>query len=131
MEPSQRQIAAGDRDLATGKFIAGNKAGTTSRKDIAKWRSLAMDATTESDMLEVWAELIRNAKAGEPWAIHEFLDRMMGKAQPAPPEAQQDVSALMARLWQEWGSPRPGAGPVEDAEFTARPAENGQPEVRP
>lgn len=79
-------------------------------------------------MLAVWSELIRSAKGGEPWAVHEFLDRLMGKAVPAPPDAQQDVSALMEQLWRKWGAPRPGDGPVEDAQFTEKPDKPAHPE---
>lgn len=131
MEPNERKDDGRD---GKGRFVVGNQAAVGvggAAKTQSKWRALAFEATKDEDMLEVWGELIRNAKAGEPWAIHEFLDRMMGKAVPAPPDAQQDVSALMARLWREWAAPRPGAGPVEDAEFVAKPDKDGQPKGSP
>lgn len=138
--PSERDADASPKERAgdgrdgKGRFLVGNQAAAGvggAAKHQSKWRALAFDATSDEDMLAVWAELIRSAKAGEPWAVHEFLDRMMGKAQPAPPDAQQDVSAVMARLWREWASPRPESGPVEDAQFVEKPDEGGQLEGSP
>ena len=94
---------------SSGRWVPGNKAGVGhggGAKDLARWRRVALEATTDEDMIAVWGKLIKCAKDGEAWAVHEFLDRTMGKARVAPVEASQDTGALMARLWQEWASPR-------------------------
>lgn len=115
-----------------GRFLPGNKAGVGhggSAKDLARWRRVALEATTDQDMLDIWGSLITSAKQGEPWAVHEFLDRTMGKVQVAPPEAAQDTSALMAALWEKWAAPRPEgtaggqAEPVEDVAFEVKEPE--------
>jgi hypothetical protein len=127
-DPNTRKLTGRDQ---AGRFGPGNTAAAGAgggARDLARWRRVALEATTDQDMLDIWAALITSAKSSEPWAVHEFLDRTMGKAIPAPPEAQQDVSALMARLWQEWAAPRPGAGPVEDAQFTEKPDKPAPPE---
>ena len=137
--PNSAAQADGPVRDSAGRWVPGNKAGIGyggSAKDLARWRRVALDATTDADMLEIWGKLILDAKKGEPWAVHEFLDRTMGKAHAAPAEAQQDTSALMARLWQEWASPRPersaggaadgGAEPVEDAQFAVTEGGSGE-----
>ena len=94
---------------SSGRWVPGNKAGVGhggGAKDLARWRRVALEATSDEDMVAVWGKLIKCAKDGEAWAVHEFLDRTMGKARVAPPEAAQDTGALMARLWEEWASPR-------------------------
>lgn len=47
-------------------------------------------------------ELVRQARAGEPWAIHEFLDRTHGKAvQPAPDHAD-NIGEVIAAEYERW-----------------------------
>ena len=38
------------------------------------------ETVTEADVREVIAQLLEKAKGGEPWAVKEFLDRTLGKA---------------------------------------------------
>lgn len=131
---SGQSVVPPTRD-SEGRFLPGNRASVGNgggAKDLARWRRVALESTTDQDMLEIWGSLVMEAKKGEPWAVHEFLDRTMGKAHAAPAEAQQDTSALMARLWAEWASPRPedsGSGqaePVEDVAFEVKAGEAGE-----
>jgi hypothetical protein len=50
-------------------------------------------------MRDVWRTLCALAKAGEPWAIHEFLDRTLGRPAQATPEERADVAATLRALW--------------------------------
>lgn len=111
-EPSQdgrnqtEQTEAPVRD-SRGLFLPGNKVAAGhggSAKAMAKWRKLAFDATTEEDMLSVWGTLIACAKAGEAWAVHEFLDRTHGKVVPPPPESAENHAEALYRYWQAWGA---------------------------
>jgi hypothetical protein len=91
-----------------GLFLPGNKVAVGhggSAQAMAKWRKLAFSATTEEDMLAVWGTLIACAKAGEAWAVHEFLDRTHGKVVPPPPEAAENHAEMLYRYWQAWGAP--------------------------
>ncbi len=38
------------------------------------------ETVTEADVREVITQLLEKAKAGQPWAVKEFLDRTLGKA---------------------------------------------------
>ncbi len=38
------------------------------------------ETVTEADIREVITHLLEKAKSGEPWAVKEFLDRTLGKA---------------------------------------------------
>jgi len=100
--------------------------------ELARWRRLALEATSEQDMLDAWAKLVECAKAGEPWAVHEFLDRTMGKAVAAPPELGPDPTELLARLWKEWARPaedvysdRVAALEAENRRLRGAPEEGG------
>ena len=91
-----------------GRFLPGNqlaKGHGGSAHDLARWRRLALEATTEQDMIDVWRTLIACAKAGEPWAVHEFLDRTHGKAMRAEPEPAPGISELLAEQYQRWLRP--------------------------
>jgi hypothetical protein len=43
------------------------------------FRAAALNAVKREDVEAIMAKLIEQAKAGEAWAIREFLDRVLGK----------------------------------------------------
>lgn len=91
-----------------GRFVPGNqlaKGHGGSAHNLARFRRLTLEATTEADLLDVWRTLIACAKAGEPWAVHEFLDRTMGKVALPKPEPAEDLSEVLAREYQRWLRP--------------------------
>ena len=66
---------------AKGRFVAGNKGGRGSPLSglANQLRSRLLASITEGDLEDVADELTRRAKAGEPWAVVEFLNRVCGK----------------------------------------------------
>lgn len=77
-----------------GRFLKGCKAGPGNpyNKQMQEFRSVLMGAVTHADMLEVMAALLKHAKAGRPWAVKEFFDRVVGKAsQPLEVDAEVDT----------------------------------------
>lgn len=48
------------------------------------WRAAKLAACTFQDTYLIWRELIGHAKAGEPWAIHEYLNRIEGMPGKGP-----------------------------------------------
>ena len=64
-----------------GRFVAGNPGGpgNPNAKATAAWRSTLADAVTADDLGAVLAVLVDQAKAGEPWAVRELLNRCLGK----------------------------------------------------
>jgi hypothetical protein len=65
----------------TGRFLPGNKAGkgNPNHKKVADHRQTMLSTVTEEDTREVIRALIAAARDGVPWAVKEFLDRMIGK----------------------------------------------------
>jgi len=79
-------LANGDNGLAEarddkGRFLPGNPGGpgNPQARNVATWRRALADAVSPDDVTEVTRKLTEAAKAGEPWAIHEFMDRCFGK----------------------------------------------------
>lgn len=70
---------------AKGYFAKGNKFGKGNPhfKKITAYRMALLKAIDEDDVREVVLVLMQKAKAGEDWAIKEFLNRTVGKAVPA------------------------------------------------
>ena len=62
-----------------GKFAPGNKLGHGTSSHRRAMMTAMKRATTEKDLLEVWGKLTQCAKDGEPWAVQEFLNRVLGK----------------------------------------------------
>lgn len=64
-----------------GRFAAGNAGGPGNpfARQVAAWRSAVMEAVTAEDMRAVVGELVRQAKAGEAWAVKELMYRTLGK----------------------------------------------------
>ncbi len=67
-----------------GRFLPGNQAacgrGNPHAARVNAWRAALAETVTEADVGEVIAQLLKKAKAGQPWAVKEFLDRTLGKA---------------------------------------------------
>jgi len=64
-----------------GRFVAGNPGGPGNpiAKATASWRRALAEAVTADDLGAVLAALVEQAKAGEPWAVRELLNRCLGK----------------------------------------------------
>ena len=91
-EPStngDNRLPAEARD-AKGRFLRGNPGGPGNPQahNVAAWRKALADAVSPDDVAEVTRKVIEAAKAGEPWAIHELFDRLLGK-----PSVQIDFEA--------------------------------------
>lgn len=64
----------------------------------AALRRAFQDCVGTEDIRAVVAELIARAKAGEPWAVRELLDRSIGKPQPIDLTEAADESPLASAL---------------------------------
>ena len=75
---------------AGGRFAGGNAGGPGNphAQRVAKFRSVLLQNVTQADLKAVARMLVEKAKAREPWAVRELLDRVLGKAQ-----ANEDVTA--------------------------------------
>ena len=64
-----------------GRFTTGNAGGPGNPHagQVGKWRAVLAETVTDDDMRDVVRVLIDKAKAGEPWAVRELLDRCLGK----------------------------------------------------
>lgn len=73
--------AKSDRD-AHGRFLPGHPGGPGNphAKAVAAWREALFNAITPADVEAVILILKAKARAGESWAVREFLDRVFGKA---------------------------------------------------
>ncbi len=71
----------GDGRDALGHFLPGNHQGigNPGANRTAEWRAALVKTITPKDVEAVVGKLKAAAKAGEPWAIKEFLDRCLGK----------------------------------------------------
>jgi hypothetical protein len=81
--PSTNGGNGGGRD-AHGRFTRGNSGGPGNPhvKSVAAWRSALARVILPADIEAVLRKLLECAKAGEPWAIKELLDRCLGKPRP-------------------------------------------------
>jgi hypothetical protein len=68
--------------LPDGRFAPGNPGGPGNpcAAAVAGWRAVLVEAVTPDDIRAVLAELVKQAKAGERWAVKELLDRCLGRA---------------------------------------------------
>lgn len=81
MEPTHN----GDNGRDTrGRFLPGNPGGDGNPHAAAvnRFRAAMMATVTEADVKAVITKLVQAAKAGEPWAVKELLDRIIGRARP-------------------------------------------------
>jgi len=78
-----------------GRFLPGNPGGpgNPQARNVATWRRALADSVSGDDVAQVAQKLIDAAKAGEPWAIHELLDRCLGK-----PHVQIDLQADVDKI---------------------------------
>ncbi len=64
-----------------GQFLPGNNGGGYPfQQHVKDFRQQLYDCVTEEDYQEICRSLIRKARAGEPWAVRELLDRLLGKS---------------------------------------------------
>lgn len=94
--PDVDGLPAKGRDRA-GRFAPGNRAskGNPHAVQVAKLRATLLGAVTPADLKAVIGKMIEAAKAGEPWAIKETLDRCIGRAVPAEPDAGDGVVKII------------------------------------
>ena len=80
MEPPSTN-GSKDRD-SLGRFAKGNAGGPGNphAAAVGRWRTMLAETVTAEDIRAVLSVLIEKAKAGQPWAVREFLDRTLGKA---------------------------------------------------
>ncbi len=78
---------AKDRDPHTGRFVKGCKPGpgNPNVRSVASTRSRLILAVSEEDFDRVVRALVEAAERGEPWAVKELLNRLIGKPRPEPP----------------------------------------------
>jgi len=66
-----------------GRFAPGNRAavgrGNPHADRVAEWRAALADSVSGGDLAEVLGVLVAQAKAGEPWAVKELLNRCFGR----------------------------------------------------
>lgn len=87
-----------------GRFAKGNSGGPGNPfvHRVAQWRQQLADTVKDEDVEAVVAQLIKAARAGEQWAIREFLDRLMGKAKTqieiGPPEVERTCEDILNEI---------------------------------
>ena len=94
-----------------GRFGAGNPGGpgNPNARTVGAWRKALVRAVPPADFEAVVRVVLERAKAGEPWAVREILDRCLGRpgqanerAEPLtgqPPvevDCRIDLSAVLA-----------------------------------
>ena len=72
-----------------GRFVKGNAGGPGNphAASVARLRARIVEAVTDGDLADVVRALVQAAKAGEPWAVRELLDRLIGKPKAADDDA--------------------------------------------
>ena len=65
-----------------GRFVRGNtfSIGNPQGAAFARFRAALPNCVSEDDFTAVIKELVKRAKKGEPWAVKEFLNRILGKS---------------------------------------------------
>ncbi len=98
-----------------GRFAKGNPGGPGNpyAKQVARVRSLIVEAVSEEDLRAVIAALVEKAKGGDIVAARELFDRLVGRPATAiAPEQQEleerrlslqdrEVEVKEDRAWQE------------------------------
>lgn len=66
---------------ARGRFGPGNAIakGNPHAKAVNRFRSILLGSVSDNDLKTVVNQLVEKAKAGEPWAVRELFDRLIGK----------------------------------------------------
>lgn len=80
-----------------GQFVKGHPGGPGNPQGryVAAWRAALFDAVSPDDIRAVVGVLVDRAKAGEPWAVRELLDRALGKVQPAPDDRDAESNRVV------------------------------------
>ena len=95
------RLANGANGLAErdskGRFLPGNPGGpgNPQARNVATWRKALAASVSPEDVAEVATKLTEAAKAGEPWAIRELLDRCLGK-----PHVQIELETDTQAAWE-------------------------------
>ena len=65
-----------------GQFAPGNQfgKGNPQAQHIARWRASFAEAVTDEDLKATVVKLAAAARAGQPWAVRELLDRCLGRS---------------------------------------------------
>jgi hypothetical protein len=62
-----------------GRFRPGCPPGPGRPKRANEFRAVMLDAVSDDDVRAVMVKLVEQARAGQPWAVTQFLDRVAGK----------------------------------------------------
>ena len=91
-----------------GRFLPGNKLGRGNphARQTALLRETLLAAVTPDDLHAVVRALIEQARQGNVPAARELLDRVLGRAAPAPEEQQQQAFCWTCYVATKYG---PGA----------------------
>ncbi len=91
----ERKTPSANGHDSKGRWLAGNAGGpgNPQAKNLAAWRATFAAAVTPNDMRDVALELVKEAKAGKPWAVKELLDRTLGRGALPPDSGDQDTDA--------------------------------------
>ena len=89
-----------------GRFTHGNPGGpgNPNAAAVGAWRSALVKTVTLADFEEVVRKLVDLAKAGEPWAVRELLNRCLGRPTQAvsiesePLTLAQVIKVLRAKV---------------------------------
>jgi len=83
-----------------GRFAAGNQAakGNPHQKAAQRFRAALMETVKPADLKAVVRTLVATAKAGEPWAIKELLDRTVGRPVSADLIEQEEKPPYVVRI---------------------------------
>jgi hypothetical protein len=84
-----------------GQFGKGNRygKGNPQAKQAAAWRRALLQSIKPADLKAIIKKLVELARAGEPWAVREVLQRTLGSA--VPTDALQRIEELEVKVFQE------------------------------
>lgn len=99
MAKSPSTNGANGRDTK-GRFAAGNSGGPGNphARQVARIRSQLLSMVSEDDLREVLQALIQRARTGDVAAVHELLNRLVGKPATAIDPRQEDWSERRMKL---------------------------------
>ena len=93
----------GEKRGSDGRYLPGNpgRRGNPHAAAVAAWRKVS-----PADLAAVVRVLVERAKAGEPWAVKQLLDRCLGRApakaeDPAPIQPRVVVNTDLGRIWAD------------------------------
>lgn len=86
MSEAKTPFANGEKGMVEtrddrGRFLPGcpGGPGNPQARNVSAWRAALAGAVSAEDVVEVTEKLKAEAKKGEPWAVKELLDRVLGK----------------------------------------------------